>query len=71
MSWGYFAWVLLTSGYMSGGYLSIFFVCSNTVLNILVRNGSPRGHMCFSYLMFSLSGPCGFLFSFCFIASWT
>ena len=25
------------------------------ILNILVRNASPRGHMC---LMFSLSGPC-------------
>ena len=28
------------------------------VFNILVRNASPRGHMCFSCLMFSLSGPC-------------
>ena len=29
-----------------------------TILNILVRNANPREHMCFSYLIFSLSGPC-------------
>ena len=28
------------------------------VFNMLVRNASPRGHMCFRCLMFSLSGPC-------------
>ena len=28
------------------------------VLNMLVRNASPRGSMCFSCLMFSLLGPC-------------
>ena len=28
------------------------------VLNILVRNASPRGPMCFRCLIFSLSGPC-------------
>ena len=27
------------------------------VLNILVRNSSPRGLVCFRYLLFSLSGP--------------
>ena len=42
-----------------------------TVLNILVRNASPRGHMCFRCLIFNLSGPCEFLFLLCFIASWT
>ena len=34
------------------------------VLNILVRNASPRGPMCFRCLTFSLSGPCEFLFCF-------
>ena len=28
------------------------------VLNILVRNASPRGPMCFRCLIFNLSGPC-------------
>ena len=34
------------------------------VFNILVRNASPRGPMCFRYLMFSLSGPCELFFHF-------
>ena len=29
------------------------------VFNMLVRNASPRGPMCFRCLMFNLSGPCG------------
>ena len=41
------------------------------VLNILVRNASPRGPMCFRCLIFNLSGPCEFLFLLCFIASRT
>ena len=41
------------------------------VLNILLRNASPRGPMCFRYLMFNLSGPCELLLLLCFIASWT
>ena len=32
------------------------------VLNILVRNKSPREPMCFRYQMFSLSEPCELLF---------
>ena len=32
------------------------------VFNMPVRNASPRGHMCFTFLMFNLSGPCEFLF---------
>ena len=39
------------------------------VLNILVRNASPRGPMRFRCLIFSLSGPCEMLFLICFIAS--
>ena len=41
------------------------------VLNILVRNASPRGPMCFRCLVFSVSGPCELLFLLRFIASWT
>ena len=40
------------------------------VLNILVRNASPRVSMYFRCLIFSLSGPCELLFLLCFIASW-
>ena len=32
------------------------------VLNILVRNASPGGPMCFRCLIFNLSGPCELLF---------
>ena len=41
------------------------------VFNMLMRNASPRGPMCFRCLMFSLSRPCELLFLLCFIASWT
>ena len=41
------------------------------VFNMLLRNASPRGPMCFRCLMFNLSGPCKLLFLLCFIASWT
>ena len=41
------------------------------VLNILVRNASPRGPMCVRCLIFSMSGPCELLSLLCFIASWT
>ena len=39
------------------------------VLNILVRNASPRGPMCFRSLIFNLSGHCELLFLLCFIVS--
>ena len=32
------------------------------VINMLVRNASPRWSMCFRCLMFSLSGPCELLY---------
>ena len=32
------------------------------VLNILVRNASQRGPMCFRCLIFNLSGPCELFF---------
>ena len=46
-------------------------VLLRAVFNMLVSNASARGPMCFSFLMFSLSGPCELLFLLCFIASWT
>ena len=56
--------------------LANFHVCGimfllREVLNILVRNASPRGPMCFRCLIFNLSGPCELLFLLCFIVSWT
>ena len=41
------------------------------VLNILVRNASPRGPNGFRCLIFNLSGLCELLFLLCVIASWT
>ena len=41
------------------------------VFNMLVRNASPRGPMCFGCPMFNLSGPCDLLFLICFISSLT
>ena len=52
------------------GVFGIMFLL-RAVLNILVRNASPRGPMCFRCLIFNLSGPCELLFLLCFIASWT
>ena len=31
------------------------------VFNMIIRNASPRGPLCFRYLMFNLSGPCELL----------
>ena len=39
-------------------------VLLRAVLNILVRNASLRGSMCFRCLIFNLSGPCEFYFYF-------
>ena len=54
-------------GFGMGTMLAKFHMCGimlvlRAVLNILVRNASPRGAMCFRCLMFSLSGPCVLLF---------
>ena len=59
-------------GFGMGDYVSHFHMCGimlllRVVLNILVRNASPRGHMCFRCLVLSLSGPCKLLFLLCFI----
>ena len=63
-------------GFEMGIMLDNFHMCGimlllRAVLNMLVRNASPRGPMCFRCLMFNLSGPCELLFLLCFIASWT
>ena len=59
-----------------GTMLANFHMCGlmlvlRAVFNMLLRNASPRGPMCFRCLMFNLSGPCELLFLLCFIASWT
>ena len=59
-----------------GTMLGNFYMCGimlllRAVLNMLVRNASPRGPMSFRCLIFSLSGPCELLFLLCFISSWT
>ena len=41
------------------------------VFNMLVRNASLRGPMCFRCLLFNLPESCEWLFLLCFIASWT
>ena len=67
---------LLSVGIGIGTMLANFHVWGimfllRAVLNILVRNASPRGPMCFRCLIFNLSGLCELLFLLCFIASWT
>ena len=63
-------------GFGMGTMLANFHMCGimlllRAVLNMLVRNASLRGTMCFRFLMFSSSGPCELLFLLRFIASWT
>ena len=63
-------------GFGMGIMLANFHMCGimlllRAVLNMLVRNTSPRGPMSFICLMFSLSGTFELLFLLCFIASWT
>ena len=62
-------------GFRMGPMLANFQMCGSmlllrTVLNMLVRNASSRGYMCFRCLMFSMPGTCELLILFC-IASWT
>ena len=63
-------------GFRMGTMLANFHMCGimlvlRSVFNMLVRNASQRGPMCFRGLIFNLSGPCELLFLLCFIASWT
>ena len=67
---------LSMSGFGMGTMLANFHMCGvmvvlRGVLNMLVRNASPRGPMCFRFLMFNLSGPCELLCFLCSIAPWT
>ena len=52
-------------------YMCCIMLVLRAVFNMLVRNASPRGTMCFRCLMFSLSGPCELLFLLCVIFYWT
>ena len=50
-------------GFGMGTMFNNFHICGimlvlRAVFNMLVRNASPRGPMCFRWLMFSLSGLC-------------
>ena len=56
--------------YVSQLQYVMYYVVVKCSLNILVRNASPRGPMCFRCLIFSLSGHCELLFLLCFISSW-
>ena len=63
-------------GFEMGTMLVNFHMCGimlvfRAVFNMLVRNGSPRGPMCFRCLMFNLSGPCELLVLLSCIACWT
>ena len=63
-------------GFGMGTILANFHMCGimlvlRGVFNMLVRNASLKGPMCFRGLMFSLSGPCELLFLLCFITCWT
>ena len=54
-------------GFGRGTMLVTFHMCGimlvlRAVFNMLVRNASPRGSMCFRCLMFNLSGPCELYF---------
>ena len=63
---GFEMWTMLASFHMCGIMLVL-----RAVFNMLVRNASPRGPMCFRCLKFNLSAPCELLFLLYFIASWT
>ena len=63
-------------GFGMGTVIANFHMCGimfllRAVLNILVRNASPRGPICFRCLMFSFLEPCELLFLPCFIAPLT
>ena len=54
---GFRMWTMLANFHMCGIMLVL-----RAVFNMLVRNASPRGPMCFRGLMFSLSGLFEFVF---------
>ena len=56
---------IMLANFQMGGIMLVLIA----VLNMLVRNASPRGPMCFRCLMFSLSGTCELLYLLYFIVS--
>ena len=55
-------------GFGMGTMFANFHMCGimlvlRAVFNMLMRNASPRGPMCFRCLMFNLSGSCEFIFT--------
>ena len=59
---------MILLGFGMGTMLANFHMCGimlvlRAVFNMLMRNASPRGPMCFMYVMFNLSGPCELLFT--------
>ena len=69
-------WTMSLLRFGMGTMLPIFHMCGimfllRIFLNMLVRNASPRGPMCFRCPMCSLSGPCELLLLLCFIVCWT
>ena len=67
----YLFWGFWNRDYVSQLPCVRYYVLVRSSLNILVSNASPRGYMCFRWLIFTLSGPCALLFFICFFASWT
>ena len=49
---GFGMWTMLANFLMCGIILVL-----RSVFNMFAKNASPRGPICFGYLMFSLSGP--------------
>ena len=63
-------------GFGMGTMLANFNMCGimlllRTVLNMFMKNATPRVPMYFRCLIFSLSGHCELLFLIGFISSWT
>ena len=62
-------WSMSLLGFGMGTMLVNFHMCGimllRAVFNMLVRNASPRGPMCFRCLMFNLSVTCKFSLFYC------
>ena len=62
-----FVWILRLANF----HMCDIMLVLRAAFNILVRNASPKGPMCFRCLMFSLPGPCELLVLLYCITSWT
>ena len=63
-------------GFGMGTMLANFHMCGIMLLLRAILNHArvkyePEGHMCFRFMICSLSGPCELIFLLGFIASWT